>query len=175
VSEFAFNKLNTFISQSNIKNFDLTLRSFNDASATFSLLNNRLVLNGSLFTNTGSSNLFNNNSSTLFNSSFNTLTKDFEAQYLISKNGNLTAKYSYRVLNTTTLNTINQLSAQYVNGIGLVYQKDFDTFGEFFRNFFGGNKRKKSPLTPNSTTDTAILNDKTDTSSNDKSGGNEDQ
>jgi hypothetical protein len=146
VSEFAFNKLNALISQSNIKNFDLNLRSFNDASATIKLLNQRLTLNGSLFSNTGSNNLFNNPSTNLFNSNFNDITKDFEAQYLLRKNGDLTARYSYRLLNSTTLNDINQLSLQYVNGVGLVYQRDFDTFGEFFRNFFGQKKKDNPPM-----------------------------
>jgi hypothetical protein len=145
VSEFAFNKLNALISQSNIKNFDLNLRSFNDASATVRLLNQRLILNGSLFTNTGSNNIFNNAQTSLLNSNFSDITKDFEAQYLLRKNGDLTARYSYRLLNSTTLNDINQLSLQYVNGVGLVYQRDFDTFGEFFRNFFGRSKRDNQP------------------------------
>ncbi|MHB8209587.1 translocation/assembly module TamB domain-containing protein [Mucilaginibacter sp.] len=152
VSEFAFNKLNSFISQSNIKNFDLNLRSFNDASASLRLFNSRLVFNGSLFTTTGSNDLFNSTTqNNLFNSNFNSLTKDFEAQYLLRKSGDLTAKYSYRVLNTTTLNTIDQLSVQYVNGVGLTYQRDFDTFGEFFRNLFRkstGNKSKNKIPTP---------------------------
>jgi len=158
VSEFAFNKLNSFISQSNIKNFDLNLRSFNDASATLRLFNDRLLFNGSLFTTSGSNDLFNNAaSSSLFNSNFSSLTKDFEAQYLLRKTGDLYAKYSYRVLNTTTLNTIDQLSVQYVNGVGLTYQRDFDTFGEFFRNLFRNkdkNKGKaKTPVPTPSTTD----------------------
>ena len=148
ISEFAFNKINTFISQSNIKNFDLTIRSFNDASASFRF-KERLVLTGSLFstyTANGSNDLFQNNSS-FFNSNFNQLTKDFEAQYLIRKDGNLSARYSYSVLNSTTLNTLNdQLNVQYVNGIGLVYQKDFDTFGEFLRNFFKREAVKDKPM-----------------------------
>lgn len=158
VSEFAFNKLNALISQSNIKNFDLNLRSFNDASATVRLMNNRLTLNGSLFTNTGSNNLFNNPSSSLFNSNFNDITKDFEAQYLLRKNGDLTARYSYRLLNSTTLNDINQLSLQYVNGLGLVYQRDFDTFGEFFRNIFRRNRRNNVPQAPIPTPVTPAIN-----------------
>ena len=171
VSEFAFNKLNTFISQSNIKNFDLNLRSFNDASASLKLFNSRLVFNGSLFTTTGSNDLFNNSTqNSLFNSNFNSLTKDFEAQYLLRKSGDLTAKYSYRVLNTTTLNTIDQLSVQYVNGVGLTYQRDFDTFGEFFRNLFrksSGNKSKSkipTPIPPK--TDTPTLTEPTSPGSN---------
>ncbi|MDF2432433.1 MAG: hypothetical protein JWP44_2064 [Mucilaginibacter sp.] len=146
LSEFAFNKLNTFISQSNIKGFDLNIRSFNDASASYRF-KDRLVLTGSLFntyTANGSNDLFLNNAN-FFNSNFNQLTKDFEAQYLIQKNGNLSARYSYSVLNSTTLNLLyNQLDVQYVNGIGLVYQKDFDTFGEFIRNFFKGKSTKNN-------------------------------
>jgi len=147
VSEFAFNKLNTVISQSNaIKSLDLNIRSFNDASASLRLFKERFVLSGSLYSTTGTSDLFNNNTS-LFNSNFNTLSKDFSAQYLITNNGNLTARYSYRLLNATTLTTIDpQLTTQYVNGLGLVYQRDFDTFGEFMRNILG--KGKKKTVTP---------------------------
>ncbi|TSD62165.1 translocation/assembly module TamB [Inquilinus sp. KBS0705] len=148
VSEFAFNKLNSFISQSNIKNVDLNIRSFNDASLGFRFLNDRLTINGSLYSNTGTSDLFNNRTS-LLNTDFNRLTKDFEMQYLIRKDGNLTAKYSYRALNSTTLNSINdQLGVQYVNGVGLVYQRDFDTFGEFIRNIFRQSRRNRAPVNP---------------------------
>jgi len=149
ISEFAFNKLNSFISQSNIKNLDLNIRSFNDLGVSYRL-KNRLILTGSLFNSTsGSSDLFNNNTS-LFNSNFSQLTKDFEAQYLIRKDGNLSAKYSYRVLNSTTLNTLQDgaLGVQYVNGIGLVYQRDFDTFAEFIRNIFRSGNRRKAPVNP---------------------------
>ncbi len=151
ISEFAFNKLNNFISQSNIKNLDLNIRSFNDASASLRLFKNRLVLNGSLYNNQVGNDLFTQNSN-LFSSNFNNFTKDFEAQYLISKDGKLTAKYSYRALNSTTLNTINQqLGLQYVNGLGLVYQQDFDSFSEFLRNIFNRrktNRRNPATITP---------------------------
>ncbi|MGZ3874594.1 MAG: hypothetical protein ACXVJD_16860, partial [Mucilaginibacter sp.] len=148
VSEFAFNKLNSFISQSNIKNLDLNIRSFNDLGVSYRV-KDRLIFTGSLFNSTsGSSDLFNNNTS-LFNSNFNQLTKDFEAQYLIRKDGNLRARYSYRVLNSTTLNTLSgNLTEQYVNGIGLVYQRDFDTFGEFIKNFFRSQNRRRAPVNP---------------------------
>jgi len=150
LSEFAFNRLNSLIAQSNVKNFDLNIRSFNDASASFRI-KDRFILNGSLFSSTiGSSDLFTQNSSSFFNSSFNQLTKDFEAQYLIRRNGDLSAKYSYRVLNSTTLNTLaDNLGVQYVNGVGFVYQRDFDTFGEFFRNFFRSHQKEQAPIKPN--------------------------
>jgi len=168
VSEFAFNKLNNLISQSNIKNVDLNIRSFNDASASVRLFNERLRLNGSLFNNAGSGDLFNNTSS-LISSGFSSLTKDFEASYLIRPDGNLTARYSYRVLNTTTLsNYLGQFNAQYVNGLGLVYQRDFDTFGEFIRNLFrrgGTTRRNNAPAAP-ANTEVSILPDSLKKSNN---------
>ena len=147
VSEFAFNKLNSLISQSNIKNFDLNIRSFNDFSASFRV-KERFVLTGSLFnTTSGTSDLFQKNAS-FFNPNYNQLTRDFDAQYLIRKDGNLTIRYSYRVLNSTTLSTLSdQFAIQYVNGLGLVYQRDFDTFGEFIRNLFRAGGRR-NPVKP---------------------------
>ena len=147
VSEFAFNKLNSLISQSNIKYFDLNIRSFNEASASLKFYDGRLSFSGSLFNNNGSNDPFNNNNTTLF--SRGNLTKDFEALYQIRKDGNLTARYSYRLLNNTSLNTLNNLDFQYVNGIGLVYTRDFDTFGEFIRNIFRRSRRDRAPVTPN--------------------------
>jgi hypothetical protein len=164
VSEFAFNKINNLIAQSDIKYFDFNIRSFNDASASLKFLNNRLTFSGSLFNNsTGSNDLFNNQN--LFNSNFANLTKDFETAYLIRADGSLKARYSYRVLNTTTLNTIGQLAPQYVNGIGLVYQRDFDTFGEFFRRLFTRPRNPNSgpPVTPLPTPTTTPLSGGTPT------------
>ncbi|MFI5162535.1 MAG: translocation/assembly module TamB domain-containing protein [Sphingobacteriales bacterium] len=148
LSEFLFNRLNTVISQSNaIHNLDLNIRSFNDASASLRLFNERILLSGSLYNNTGTDLLYANTN--LFNSNFSTLSKDFSAQYLILQNGTLNAKYSYRLLNSTTLNNIDQqIGAQYVNGLGLVYQRDFDTFGEFLRNIFSSSGNRKKPVNP---------------------------
>ncbi|MDB4926725.1 translocation/assembly module TamB domain-containing protein [Mucilaginibacter sp.] len=149
VSELFFNRVNSFISQSNIPNFDLNIRSFNDASASLKFLKDRLIINGSLFNTSANGNSLFNNSTNLLNSNFSNLTKDFETSYLIragGTNGALTARYSYRVLNTTTLNTIDQLTVQYVNGLGLVYQRDFDSLGEFIRNMFSRGKRTAKPV-----------------------------
>jgi len=131
-SELFFNRFNSVVTQ-NIPNVDVNIRSFNDASATVKVFKERLIINGSLYNTSANGNNLFNNSTSLLNSNFNNLTKDFETSYLIRANGTLTARYSYRVLNTTTLNTIDQLTVQYVNGLGLVYQKDFDTPWEFFR------------------------------------------
>lgn len=140
-TEFAFNKINNLIAQSNvIKNLDLNFRSFNDVSASYKFAHERIILDGSLFNTTGSSSLSINN--TLLNSDFSALTKDFQASYLIRKDGSLSGRYSYRALNNL-LGAIDQNTVQYVNGVGLVYQHDFDTFGEFLRYIFN---RRRTPL-----------------------------
>jgi len=159
-SELVFNSLNSIIAKSNaIRNLDLNIRSFNDASASLRLFDERVVLSGSLFNNSSNYQLY-NNSTALFNTNFNTLSKDFSAQYQILQNGNLSARYSYRLLSTTELNQIDAISAQYVNGLGLVYQRDFDTFGEFLRNIFKANKKPAAvmptpPKTPSPSRTTA--------------------
>ncbi len=145
--EFAFNKLNTIISQStSLKSLDVNIRSLNDATASIRLFKERFILSGSLYSTATSADLFNSNQS-LFNSNFNNLSKDLSAQYLITKNGNLTLRYSYRLLNSTILNSIDPaLSAQqYVNGLGLAYQRDFDSLGEFLRSIFGKKKNTNPP------------------------------
>ena len=45
------------------------------------------------------------------------------------------------------LNTLNQFGVQYVNGVGLVYQREFDTFGELIRNLLRP-RGKKQPVKP---------------------------
>ncbi|NNU34108.1 hypothetical protein HK413_08050 [Mucilaginibacter sp. S1162] len=85
------------------------------------------------------------------------MTKDFEASYFIRADGSLTARYSYRVLNTTTLNYIDQLSPQYVNGLGLIYQTDFNNFGEFIRNIFTRRRRTNVGVAPLPTPTTTPL------------------
>ena len=142
VTEFAFNKLNALISQSNIKYFDFNIQSYNQANASLRFFNDRVVFSGSLYPVSGTNELFAPNTSTIFSSNINSLTKDFSAQYLIRPDGSLTGRYSYRVVNTTTLNSIDQLSNQYVNGLGLVYQRDFDSLGRVFKKLFQGQQQK---------------------------------
>ncbi|GAB3936719.1 translocation/assembly module TamB domain-containing protein [Mucilaginibacter myungsuensis] len=145
LSEFAFNKLNTLISQSNIKFADINIRSTSDASATLRFFDDRLIFNGSLYNASGSNNLF-GSSGSFFDSDINNFTKDFEADYLIRPDGRLRGRYSYRVLNGNTLDFFsNQLGVQYVNGVGLVYQRDFDSIGEFLRSLF---RRGRKPAAP---------------------------
>jgi len=164
VSEFAFNKLNSIIAQSNIKYFDLNIRSTRDYSLSGHFFNDRLLINGSLYDAQAGSDLFGNNSSqNTSNSTLSNFTRDLGVQYLIKPDGSLLGTYSYRVLNNNTLNNINTLNPFYVNGLGLVYRRDFDTFGEFFRSIFRKKATtpvKKNPDNP--TSPAAITDEKND-------------
>jgi hypothetical protein len=138
-SELFFNKFNSVLSQ-NVKGIDLSFSSAQEGSASKRLFNDRLVISGSLYSTQYNSQIF-GNTQYLFNTNFNDLTKDFQAQYSIVKDGRLTATYSYRTLNNATaLISNSSLNTQYVNGLGLGYHRDFDNFGEFFKNIFGNKK-----------------------------------
>ncbi|MBW4888080.1 translocation/assembly module TamB [Mucilaginibacter sp. HMF5004] len=168
LTEYVFNQFNSLFAQTNIKGVDINIKSAQEASATFHFFNDRLLLSGSLFNNQGD--LFGGtgtNSQTLLSSNFNNLTKDFGIQYLIRKDGRLLGTYSYRALNNTTINTLNNPLAvpTYVNGLGLIYRRDFDTFGEFFKNIFGGGRNapaKKDSTNVNKSKPTPLANEDDD-------------
>ena len=159
LTEYVFNQFNSLFAQTNIKGLDLNIRSAQEASATVHLFNDRVLLNYSLFSNQGELFSGSGNTQTLLNQNFGNLTKDIGIQYLIRKDGRLMATYSYRALNSTTLDNINgQLGVpNYVNGVGLVYRRDFDTFGEFFKNIFG----RRTPAKKDSTNvNSPLINNK---------------
>jgi len=131
-TELAFNQLNNVISQSLNLNFvDFNIRSFNEASASIRLLNNRLILTGGVTDRRSELNDLN-----LFG---NQVASDVEALYLIRKNGNLLFRASNRLNNRNFLNP----NDEYVSAFGLVYRQEFDTLGEFFKRMFTLNRQKK--------------------------------
>src|SRR5690606_14853319 len=130
-TELAFNQLNNIISQSLNLNFvDFNIRSFNEASASIRLLNDRLILTGGVTDRRGELNDFN-----VFGKDIGS---DVEALYLIRKSGNLLFRASNRLNNRNFLNP----EEEYVSAVGLVYRQEFDTFGEFFRKLVSFNKKE---------------------------------
>lgn len=146
-TELAFNQLNNIISQSLNLNFvDFNIRSFNEASASIRLLNDRLILTGGVTDRRGELNDFN-----VFGKD---IASDVEALYLIRKSGNLLFRASNRLNNRNFLNPEDE----YVSAFGLVYRQEFDTFGEFFRKLFSFGRTE-------STKDTTFIEFKSDTTS----------
>ncbi|MDF3077003.1 MAG: translocation/assembly module TamB [Sphingobacteriaceae bacterium] len=142
VTELFFNQVNNIISQSLGLNFvDLSIRSFNDASASFRLFNGRVILTGGVTDRRAISDL---------NLISSDITRDIEAQYLIKKDGSLSLKASNRLDNRNFLN-LSQTD-KYVNAIGLVYRQEFDNFNEFLKILIGQKRRedrqKEAPAQP---------------------------
>lgn len=136
-TELAFNQLNNIIAQSLNLNFvDFNIRSFNEASASIRLLNNRLILTGGVTDRRSELNDLN-----LFS---NQVASDVEALYVIRKNGNLLFRASNRLNNRNFLNP----NDEYVSALGLVYRQEFDTLGEFFKRMFMLNRKKQEEEEP---------------------------
>lgn len=153
-TELFFNQLNTVLSQSLNLNFvDLNIRSLNDASASFRLLNDRLILTGGVTdrakTNGGLSEF-----SVIGDG--NSVARDVEALYLIKKNGDLVLRASNKINNRSFLN--NLTSDEYVSAIGLVYRKDFDDFRELLGFLLGKQRKEERNKNPEKVnTDTTVL------------------
>lgn len=136
--ELAFGKLNNIISQSlNIKNLDINVRSQNEIGGSYSFLDNRLRISGNFVNNKYTTDVLDNS---LLNSNLTDLTRDLEMTYNINKDGSFVAKAFQRPTNRDFFNLNRDI---YVNGLGLVYTQEYDTFAEFIRNTFARGRRTK--------------------------------
>lgn len=136
--ELAFSKLNNIISQSlNIKNLDINVRSQNEIGGSYSFLDNRLRISGNFVNNKYTTDVLDNS---ILNSTLTDLTRDLEMTYNINKDGSFVAKAFQRPTNKDFFNLNRDI---YINGIGLVYTQEYDTFAEFIKNSFGRNRKKR--------------------------------
>lgn len=136
-TEIAFNQLNAIISQSlNINFLDLNIRSFNDASASLRLFDDRLILTGGI---TDQRNL-RNTDLTFFS---NDVVTDAELTYRIRRDGSLMFR-AYNRLNTR--NILFTPTDDYINAVGLVYRQEFNTFQEFFKRMMTFRRRVRPAL-----------------------------
>lgn len=124
-TEIAFNQLNNIISQSlNVNFLDLNIRSFNDASASLRLLNDRLVLSGGITDRTN----YEATDLTFFRQG---ITTDAELTYKLRQDGNLLFRAYNRPYTRNFL--IRSLDAEYITALGLVYRQEFNSLGELWR------------------------------------------
>ena len=137
--ELGFSKINNILSQTlKIKNLDFNLRSFSEFGLGGSLFKDRVKFTGN-FVNRRSTadDLFNNN---LFNASLSNLARDLQATYDIRKDGSFVGKAFQRPSNRDFFNLNSDI---YINGLGLVYVQEYDTFDEFLKNTFGRKNKEK--------------------------------
>lgn len=137
--ELGFSKLNNILSETlKIKNLDFNLRSFSEFGLGGSFFKNRLKLTGNVVNRTSAADdLFGSN---LFNSSLSNLSRDLQATYDIRKDGSFVAKGFQRPANRDFFNLNSDI---YINGFGLVYLQEYDTFDEFLKNTFGRKTKQK--------------------------------
>lgn len=137
--ELAFSKLNNIISQSlNIKNLDINVRSQSEIGGSYSFFDNRLKISGNFVNNKYNvDNMLDNN---ILNSSFTDLTRDLEMTYNINRDGTFVAKVFQRPTNRDFFNLNRDI---YVNGFGLVFTQEYDTFAEFIRNIFAKRRQQQ--------------------------------
>ncbi|TKB99258.1 translocation/assembly module TamB [Pedobacter cryophilus] len=136
--ELGLSKLNNIISQSlNLKNLDLNMRSLSEIGFGYSFLNGRLKISGNLANNKYNNDLFNNN---VFNSTLSELTRDGEMTYDIRKDGSFVGKVFQRPANRDFFNLSSDI---YINGLGLVYVQEYDTFDEFIKSTFGRKTKQE--------------------------------
>jgi len=134
-TEIAFNQLNNIISQSLNMNFlDLNIRSFNDASASLRLLNDRLIISGGITDRTN----FEATDLTFFRQG---ITTDAELTYKLRRDGNLLFRAYNRPYTRNFL--IRSLDAEYITALGLVYRQEFNSLGEFWRRLWFWNSKNK--------------------------------
>ena len=134
-TEIAFNQLNNIISQSlNVNFFDLNIKSFNDASASVRLLNDRLILTGGITDRTN----YQANDLTFFREG---ITTDAELTYRLRKDGNLILRAYNRPYTRNFLIRMNE--GEYISAFGVVYRQEFDTFQEFWRKMWNWGYRRK--------------------------------
>ncbi len=138
-TEIAFNQLNNIISQSlNINFFDLNIRSFNDASASVRLLNDRLVLTGGITDRTN----YLATDLTFFREG---ITTDAELTYRLRKDGNLMLRAYNRPYTRNFLIRMND--AEYISAVGLVYRQEFNSIREFWQKLWIWDHRKREQRT----------------------------
>ena len=137
-TEIAFNQLNNIISQSlNINFFDLNIRSFNDASASVRLLNDRLTLTGGITDRTN----YLANDLTFFREG---ITTDAELTYRLRRDGNLMLRAYNRPYTRNFL--IRMTDAEYISAAGLVYRQEFNSIRELWRKMWIlGIKKEEKP------------------------------
>ncbi|PWG78861.1 translocation/assembly module TamB [Pararcticibacter amylolyticus] len=131
-TELLVNQFNNILAQwLNLNFVDLNIRSFNEASASFRFMKDRLVITAGVTDRRADV--------TDYSIIGNNVTRDAEMLYLIQKDGSLTARVSNRLNNRNFLNP----DQEYISAVGLVYRQDFETLGEFLRALIGQRRREE--------------------------------
>ena len=156
-TDLIFNQLNNVLSSLNLNFVDINIRSINDASASFKLFNDRIILNAGIVQNS--------RSSTDNTIGFTTnVGREVEILGLIKKDGSLVGRIANK---PPTIQSIfaNPGIDPYKNitSVGMIYSQQFDTFAELMQKISGKyrkeQKRKEAEKKTKKLNKEAILNE----------------
>lgn len=137
-TELIFNQINNVLSSLNLNFVDVNIRSFNDASASIKLFNDRVIVNAGIV-DKASVNAF-----TPIGFNKDNVGSELEILGLIKKDGTLVGKFANKppTLQSVFANPgVDQ--NKNVTSVGLIYAQQFDTFKEFFNKIIGKYRRDK--------------------------------
>ena len=134
-SDIIANQVNTIFRQLEIP-LDLSFnyqpgenqRDIFDVALSAQLFNNRVTINGNI-----------GNKEYLTTNNSSDLAGDIDVEIKIDKNG----KFRVTLFSHSADQFSNYLDQTQRNGVGLVYQEEFDTFGELFRKIFWSKERRE--------------------------------
>lgn len=137
-TELIFNQINTLLSSLNLNFVDVNIRSFNDASASFKLFNDRVIANFGIVDKASA------NDFTPIGFSKDNVGREVEILGLIKKDGTLVGKLANKPPTQQSI-FANPGVNQDVNvtSLGLIYTQQFDTFKEFLQKITGKYRRDK--------------------------------
>lgn len=135
-TELIFNQINNLLSSLNLNFVDVNIRSFNDASASVKLFNDRIVVNAGIVDKASA------NDFTPIGFSKDNVGGEVEILGLIKKDGTLVGKLANKPPTQQSIFTNPGIDAkQNVTSIGLIYNQQFDTFKEFLQKITGKYRR----------------------------------
>ncbi|RZL47643.1 MAG: translocation/assembly module TamB, partial [Pedobacter sp.] len=134
-TELIFNQFNTLLSSLNLTFVDINIRTFNDASASVKLFNDRVIISGGIVDN--------NKTSTDLSIGFSgNVGKEIEVLGLIKKDGTLVGKLANKPPTLQSIFANPGLDQnRNVTSLGLIYSQQFDTFNEFVQKITGKYRR----------------------------------
>ena len=135
-TELIFNQVNTLLSSLNLNFVDVNIRSFNEASASFKLFNDRVIVNLGIVDKESASDL------TPIGFNKNNVGQEVEILGLIKKDGTLVGKLANKPPTQQSVFANPGVDPNTnVTSLGLIYNQQFDTFKEFLQKITGKYRR----------------------------------
>ena len=135
-TELIFNQFNNLLSALNLNFVDINIRSLNEASASFKLFNGRVIVNAGIIDTKSPNDL----SPIGFNR--DNVGRELEILALIKQDGTLIGKIANKPPTQQSIFANPGIDQNVnVNSLGLIYNQQFDSFGEFLQKVTGKYKK----------------------------------